>query len=542
MQRKGMTSMELSTRKIYTNKIICHSDMQITLEDDMNVPDTKPDIDQLIKTKGEVQISDTEPKGDKVTVRGLLNFSILYITTEDIRPVHIIKGQIPIEENINMDGIDASKEIFCRFELEDCRASLINSRKVNVRAIISLHCCQEEQSEVDAGVDIVSAEASRADMEQLSPPEGLHRRFQNFSLTKRISRKKDLLRIKDEVALPKGKPNVDTILYHEISHENLQNRIVEQGIRFWGDLCIFLLYIPENEERRLEYLETEIPFDTIISCDDCSENMISDIEILNAITKLEMHGDDDGENRIMDLEYTLNLQMCFYQDETFSYLADAYSTACTLTLEQSHIEARKLLMKNQSVVRVADRIHIDNDTETILQICNTTGNIQIDEQQIVEDGITVEGAVELEILYITENDERPLAIARGTIPFNTTIEIKGIKPEDDYELQPLLGQISVIMLDSQEIEAKIVLNICAFVFTHQEKNMITGISETPKDMEYLQNLPGLVGYIASENDTLWDIAKKYNTTIESIMELNDMENENLHTGDKLLLLKQIDGI
>ena len=46
--------MELTTRNIRTYGILCRSDMQITLEDDVNVPDTKPDIDQLIKTRGEI--------------------------------------------------------------------------------------------------------------------------------------------------------------------------------------------------------------------------------------------------------------------------------------------------------------------------------------------------------------------------------------------------------------------------------------------------------------------------------------------------------
>ena len=41
--------MELKTAQITSNQIVCHSDTQITLENDMNVPDSKPDIDKIIK-------------------------------------------------------------------------------------------------------------------------------------------------------------------------------------------------------------------------------------------------------------------------------------------------------------------------------------------------------------------------------------------------------------------------------------------------------------------------------------------------------------
>lgn len=160
--------MELSTRNIRTHGILCRSDMQITLEDDVNVSDTRPDIDQLIKTQGEIQITSITPTDGKVTIRGNLSFSLLYITTEDIRPVHNMKGQIPFEETINMDGLHSDGEVMCHFDLENCQANLINSRKVSIRAIVSFHCCQEEESEIAAGVDIVSSEASRAEMEQLN--------------------------------------------------------------------------------------------------------------------------------------------------------------------------------------------------------------------------------------------------------------------------------------------------------------------------------------------------------------------------------------
>lgn len=532
--------MELSTRNIRTHGILCQSDMQITLEDDINVPDSKPDIDQLIKTQGEIQIISVTPTDGKVIIKGNLSFSLLYMTIDDICPVHNMNGQIPFEESVNMEELSFDQEVMCHFDLENCQTNLINSRKISIRAIISFHCCQDDDKNIPAGVNIVSSEASRTDMEQLSPPDGLHQKFEQFVFTQLSAHKKELLRIKDVISLPKGKPNIDKILYYELNPQNMQTRMVVDGLRFTGDMQLFLLYISENDERKPEYLETEFPFDSILHCDYCNEDMISDIEILETKKTLEIKVDEDGENRMLEADISFNLRLKFYQDETFDYLADAYSTACTLELTKSNVEYSRLLMKNQSVVRVSDRIHINQDSDTILQICNSTGIIQIDEQTIVENGIAIDGAIELDILYMTENEERPLAVAKGTIPFTHTIEIRGIKPEDDYELQSTIHQINVIPLDSQELEAKILLNLCAFVFTHGNRQIITEINEKSLDMEKLQAMPGLVGFIAEKEGTLWDIAKEYNTTVENIMQLNQLENDYIKLGERLLLLKQID--
>ena len=39
-------------------------------------------------------------------------------------------------------------------------------------------------------------------------------------------------------------------------------------------------------------------------------------------------------------------------------------------------------------------------------------------------------------------------------------------------------------------------------------------------------------------DILWDLAKKYNTTVEGIMEVNDLESGDIKAGDRLLIFKE----
>lgn len=534
--------MELTTRNIFSQNITCRSGMQMTLEEDINVTDSKPDIDKIIKLQSDVLMGSITPSDERVIVRGELIFSLLYITGDDLRPIHNMQGQIPFEETVNMEGLHSENDVLCRFELEDCQARLINSRKVSIRAILALKCCQEQQDVIAAGTDIVSSAEERADMESPEIPEGLHCLYDEFSLTKLSSHKKDVFRIKDQVVLPKGKPNMDTILYYEMDTQNLQHRPVDGGIRFLGDLKLFVLYLPENEERRLEYLDIELPFDDVLSCEESREDMIPDIELLNTTKLLELRPDEDGENRVLEVELNLNFRIKFYEDEHFKYLKDAYSTTCTLSLEQKTVDTRKLLMKNQSILRITDRIQITDNKQPILQICNATGTVKIDEQTITKDGIELEGIVELDILYITEQDETPLALAKGTLPFTHLIEIKDISPDDDYELDADISQINVMMLDGQEIEAKVILNLCAFVFTHSKENIITQIEVTPLDMERLQEMPGVIGFIAESPGTLWNIAKNYNTTVEDIMSLNELDRDYINAGDRILIVKQIDGM
>ena len=115
--------MKLMTRQIRTSLKNCHSDMQLTLEDDINVPDSKPDIEHIIKIQGEIHVQETSAETDRAIIRGQLSFSLLYLSDVDFRQIHTMQGQIPFEESINLENANPDLEVHCHYDLEDCRAS-----------------------------------------------------------------------------------------------------------------------------------------------------------------------------------------------------------------------------------------------------------------------------------------------------------------------------------------------------------------------------------------------------------------------------------
>lgn len=52
---------------------------QMTLEEDMNVPDQKPDIFRIVHSQGEFRPDETRGESGKMKVRGVFLYRILYI-------------------------------------------------------------------------------------------------------------------------------------------------------------------------------------------------------------------------------------------------------------------------------------------------------------------------------------------------------------------------------------------------------------------------------------------------------------------------------
>ena len=103
-----------------------------------------------------------------------------------------------------------------------------------------------------------------------------------------------------------------------------------------------------------------------------------------------------------------------------------------------------------------------------------------------------------------------------------------------------LEQLSVMMLDSDEIEVKAGIGLNAIVFDSIKEPIITDIQVTDVDYAKMQAMPSMIGYVVKNNDSLWNIAKKYYTTTRRIKELNELENDNIKVGDKLLIMKKVE--
>ena len=51
-------------------------------------------------------------------------------------------------------------------------------------------------------------------------------------------------------------------------------------------------------------------------------------------------------------------------------------------------------------------------------------------------------------------------------------------------------------------------------------------------------MPGIIVYIVKAGDTLWDIAKKFYTTVDEISGVNSLTEKEVKPGQSLILVRQ----
>lgn len=145
----------------------------------------------------------------------------------------------------------------------------------------------------------------------------------------------------------------------------------------------------------------------------------------------------------------------------------------------------------------------------------------------------------VQLLYITTDDQMPVGAAYKIYPFEQLIELPKTERPVRIEQECAIVQLSATMLDQTHAEIKASIGVNLLAFVQEELEHITEINEENLDMEVLQQLPGLVGHIVKSGDTLWNIAKEYHTTVETIMRTNQKKDDSLQIGEKLLIVKDI---
>ena len=229
--------------------------------------------------------------------------------------------------------------------------------------------------------------------------------------------------------------------------------------------------------------------------------------------------------------------MRLYEEERFSIVSDLYSPDLELIPEYQTAALENILIRNSANIKVNGKLSVKTD-DRILQIVHAEGKISLDEQHPSVDGISLEGSLTVRVMFLTANDSMPIQSITGVLPFTYTLDAAGIDNDCLYQLNPSLEFLNAVMLGSNELEIKAAVRADALVRRQFDCPLITRVEEKPFDEEKIHQLPGIVGYVVIEGDTLWKLAKRFHASVDSIRSMNQLTGDELKKGQRLLIMKQ----
>ena len=515
--------MDLIKKNIHMDRTRTEAVKQFALEDDVNIPDQKPDVNTLNLEKGEVVVEEIRPGTDSIHVKGYLKFNILYHTTEDGSTLAALEGSLPFEEKINLTGATSTDTVSAEGTLEDLTVGMINSRKLNVQSLITLSVWIDELYDEEIPTALHGDEKVE------------HRRIP-LEVTQIAICKNDIFRLKEEVSLPSGYPNIYRILWDTVSLGDMEFKAMDEKIAISGDVHLFLLYEGEGENHPVRSYETIIPLSGSLDCHGCREGMLPDIRYHLGQKEISVRPDFDGEERCVGLDLVLEIAIRMYEEEKLDMITDVYGVTSEVETVSHETVLRRLLSRITGKTKLTE--HVSLPESNVLQLLHSEGSVTIEQQSIIENGIQLSGELALKVMYITGDDETPYRCTEVMIPYQYTLEIPEIKPQDMGRVHPEVEQLQIAMLDGEEMDVKAILSFSTVVFQNIPVKIISQITQAPLDTVKMGNLPGMAVYMVKEGDNLWNIGKKYYVPVDSLRELNQLDSDEVKPGQKLLIVKE----
>lgn len=514
--KEGFFTMELELKKECLEVYETGGEATLTQEETAEtiVPDYCPDIARIIKTDGKVFLHSRELRDGKAELSGTVRVTVLY-TPDGEGGVRTLEFAMPFTVESDGRSLPNCQHLTAETEAEFLEARMLNPRKIFTHCKLVTHLTGYQRTELsfctgtEAGAELcVEKKQERQHAILLT-----HIAEKDFTFT-------------EEMNLSPGREGAAELLTSQISSTVTETKIVGSKLIFKGIFSISLLY--RTADGDCNSSSAELPFSQIMEVEGATEGAAAALQLQLTGTDLQIDG-DDPEGRQIAVTLYLHATALLREEQDLTLLSDLYSTAYDLTYEAAPLTLTSLCETLNRRQTVREVLEIGVVADSILALSAVCGPVSVSREghtaAVLRTGVTVQA------MYLDEGGV-PL-VAERCIDVNCQLEL----PEDSRvtaravcteEVQGTLGD--------RGIEVRFPVDFRVEAASRVKKVCISAVKLDTEAVKDMAGAPSLVLRCLGKQETAWDLAKKYNTTISAILSANQLEQEGEIPLEKLLLI------
>ena len=501
---------------------------RIYIEEDILVPDIKPDLLSVLSMDAAVKISEKEiqagQSGDEtLSADGEVVLQTVYLPEKPDadEPLVTIRSSVPFKADWTVNAEPYSK-LCIQPQVERVDYSVINERKFRAKITITLNMKEYKDMELDIFEGIKG--------------ESVQILKENITVTDIAASKRDIIDINEELPLKESGILPQKILKYDITIAENHRQITAEKAVINATAACSVLYLASSETE--EGTETEprlyqgkCEFTQFIPLDGAQDCAGSRVSFEDKELKIRL-ADQQQDGFVMEGSVITSLDV--YQNVTKGMVADIYHREKQITYDMAKVRSR--MLSGSGMTDITVRETIASPEAAIGRVIYISGKIKSISAKAQKDKVQLEGSMGVKLLCIPEQKtDKPFSISKE-IPFQSSIGMTNVHEEMETSVAAELRELWFDHINDKQIEIK--GSVCAAV----------EVMET-KELRLMKNLcllegdepeakgPSMVLYITRKGDRLWDIAKKYRTTVDSLKAINEVDGEIPGEGQKLLIVK-----
>ncbi len=478
-----------------------------TLE--MIVPDACPDILRILDTEGWPCLPQREAVEGAVRLTGCVRTVVLY-QPDGAGGLWKMEAEIPVQCTAEQAGVTPVCQVFAVPRVTGAETRLINPRKVLIRVNLAIAV----QAYAPRGIAPCSG---AAEGEGWGVQQRTEVRSGSFVA---CVRNRDFT-FSDELTIPGSKSPVAELLKCRGEVYCGESKIIGNKLIFKGGVTLLLLC--RGMDAAVYQTSYELPFSQIMEVSGAGEEAECRLDVELTGWRLEL---DPEEGRQISVELSLLAQAVVREERTVELLTDAYSTMYPMTAELEQYPLVSLVENGCRRQTVREILETGVMARSVYDLWVSVGEIGMEREA---ERCTLTAQTRVTILYEAEESEY-LSVTRQ-IPVTCQLEL----PEG--------CQVSCLCTPSDlqatatagGIETRYVLDFQVEVLRSGQASGISALrldEETARDSS---GQPSIVLRQMTGEEELWDIAKAYSTTMQEIMQANELEGEQVSVGQLLLI-------
>ena len=486
-------------------------------QSDIIVPDTKPDVYKILSVKALVDLNGCHTKKDKITFSGNIKYNIFYIGEEEQNKIRTIEYTAPFSYMAEKSGISEDMCTRCASKVSKVTCDIVNSRKVCTSAKIDIfaHTAINGETEVIGGDDIPSSLA-----------------FQTKEYEYDVLRAKNSFEfmVSDSVSICGGD---DFEIYDIIAYEDISEiKAVNNKAVIKGQVNVSVLYDNAGE---ISGCNTEIPFTEIVDIENLTsdQTLVSHFEIASVNYTLPQSPEDAD----LDISVTLRGSIWGYECAKESFAKDIYSPDYMYDIRLKNHTLLKVSDVKNSNITIKDTLVPSDSSSSISKVHCAFCSLSKDETNLSGGVLKVSGNMDSVAICSDEYDN--LISVKGSSPFEAEFDFPDCNSPTEVFADISLINSGYVLTSSSDVQIRAVAKVSASVIERKDVAVITSFSVDEKSPVKKDEQPSILVYYPDEGASLWDIAKKYNTTCEEIISVNSLDKDNPVTkGVPVLITKR----
>lgn len=498
---------------IFTEECIFSETAEVSVDTDFTLPDYYGEIKKILKCKAVPRIASKTPNSDELIVDGAVEINFIYIDGDN--KICSYTYLIPFNKSfaLKRECSDATLSVSAKTVYMNCRA--VSVRKVDLHGAISLEANLHQILK-----DSVVCDADGGGIEALSL---------TVPATVPIGVGEKNLFIEEDFSLGDGQQDIGCILRYDATPRVEECKIIGNKVKVLGKIRLLALYVAK-ESPRTEQLEKIIPFSQLIEVENINDDCECDCKTEIAFCELKSRSFGEEENRSLLFTAKLNIAVNVFCNNELPVIKDAYSVANTLVTQNKNICFKRIEEKIMETFYAKKTLEFsDGEVGSVVDFwCDVnTNSCKIEDKTLCVLGtVTVCGIIcDLDGAY--NYYERPV-----DFEYKYNLALSVVKPSCSFSISVV--NTSYTITQATSIEVKLELQVSATVYGHKEMNLITEIIVEDKISKGEEN-SGVVIYFPEPNESVWEIAKRYNSVVSEIKELNLLIEDEITTQKGIII-------